>query len=117
MPQSRPEKISPESKFRAGSNGSRIETENPRKYPEASPDTSEVMCGSRGHETSERHNGSGGPALLKETDHKFESNAVVDNRIHDDSPELVRRQNNLARDRRTGFKVTDNNVYPTPEND
>lgn len=112
MPQSRPEKVSPESKFRTGSNGSRIETENPRKYPEASPDTSEVMCGSRGHETSEQHNGSGGSALLKETDHPFSANEIIDNQIHADSPEMVRRKNNHSRDRRNGFKISENRVYP-----
>lgn len=114
--QSRPSQVSPKSKFRDGSSGSKIETENPRVYPETSPSVSDVMCGSRGHETREAH-GRENPNMPKETDHKFESTAVIDNRIHADSPELVRRQNNLSRDRRTGFKVTDNNVYPTPEND
>lgn len=31
------------------------------------------------------------------------------------SPELQRRKNNMARDRRTGFKVTRNSAYATPE--
>lgn len=90
--ESRPSKKSPESQFRAGSEGSRIETENPVKYPNVG-DLAENS-----------------PSV---TDHLFESNAVIDNRPHVDSPEMVRRENARARDRRTGFKITENVIYPS----
>lgn len=87
---SRPESKSPDSQFKAGSEGSRIETENPREYP----------C--------EKLSSMQTP---KETDHIFGSHALVDNRIHDDSPEMVRRKNNKNRDVRNGYRITDNRVY------
>ena len=88
---SRPESEAPDSQFKAGSEGSRIETENPREYPcESSPDPSKK---------------------LSETDHIFGSHELVDNRIHDDSPEMVRRKNNKNRDERNGYRITDNRVY------
>jgi hypothetical protein len=108
-----PQGITPDSKrFHKGSEGSYLENENPRKYPEKSPSTDDVMAGNRGNEQQEQHLNSARAGLLKETDHPFESNAIIDNRIHDDSPELVRRQNNHSRDRRNGFRITDDRVYP-----
>lgn len=91
MKQTREAQVSPESKFRDGSVGSRIETENPKKYPDV--------------EALEEKS----PAM---TDHKFQSNKIFDNSIHLDSPELVRRQNNHSRDVRNGFAIQDNRTYP-----
>lgn len=88
---SRPEAEAPDSQFKAGSEGSRIETENPRNYPE----DARIVANTG----------------LKETDHEFESHALVDNRIHDDSPEMVRRKNNKNRDSRNGYRITNNRVY------
>jgi hypothetical protein len=80
---------SPESAYKKGSAGSRVETDNP---PLSFSDNVVAQA----------------PA---ETDMPFASNPVVDNRIHDDSPEMVRRKNAKARDCRNGYRVTDNRVY------
>ena len=99
---------SPESAFKAGSEGSKIETDNP-VCPPSKVSTSDVMCGNRGHETSEQHKGS--IAGLKETEMPFSSVPIIDNSVHADSPELVRRQNSHSRDRRNGFNRTDDKIY------
>lgn len=111
--QTREAQESPDSKFNKGSEGSKIETGNycPCTPPDYSTDA--VMRGSRGNEKQEQHRkGEHNSELLKETDHPYESLPVINNLIHKDSPELVRRKNAKARDERTGYRITDNRVYP-----
>lgn len=100
---------SPESQFKVGSEGSKIETDNHVCPPSKVP-TGDVMCGNRGHETQEQHKGS--IAGLKETEQPFASNPIIDNSPDKDSPELVRRMNSHSRDRRNGFSRTDDVIYP-----
>lgn len=88
---SRPAFNSPKSTYRKGSEGSRVETDN--KNEQVDKENNAVAQA---------------PAT---TDHVFASNPVVDNRIHEDSPEMVRRKNAKARDCRNGFRITDNRVY------
>ena len=87
----RPAFNSPKSQYTKGSEGSRVETDN--KNEKVDRENNAVVQA---------------PAM---TDHVFASNPVIDNRIHEDSPEMVRRKNAKARDCRTGFRVTDNRVY------
>lgn len=47
----------------------------------------------------------------KYTDHAFESHGETNNIIMSDSPEMVRRKNSRARDKRNGFRVTNNGIY------
>jgi hypothetical protein len=81
---------SPKSAYKSGSEGSRVETDNP---PLSFSDNVVAQA----------------PAV---TDMPFASNPVIDNCIHEDSPEMVRRKNAKARDCRTGFRITENRVYP-----
>lgn len=89
----------PDAQYAAGSEGSRVHVGNDRKYQGHGVDADLDM-----------HS----PA---ETDHPYVANPVLQNNILDDSPEMVRRKNAYARDCRTGFKVTENHVYATPEKD
>lgn len=109
--QTRSAQKSPDSKFKAGSKGSLPESDNP-VCPPSKVSTSDVMCGSRGHETQEQHKGNRG-GLPKETDHPFASNPVIDNGPHEDAPEMIRRMNSHSRDRRNGYKKTDDSIYPS----
>ena len=103
--------VLPDSKFRAGSEGSKIGESNPVCKPTAYG-KEDVMRGNRGNETREQHSDNrNGAGLLKTTDHPFAADAIIDNTIHDNQPEMTRRENSHARDRRTGFKVTDDRVY------
>lgn len=83
--------VSDSPSYKEGSEGSKIRSNNPKKYDSVSIEEKTPNM----------------------TDHKYESNSVIDNGILLDSPELTRRQNSHARDRRNGYKITDNAVYPS----
>lgn len=75
--------------FIEGSAGSRLGAHNIRKY--------------------EQHNlNENAPSV---SDHAFESLPIRDNSPAENSPEMVRRRNNHARDCATGFDVQDNEIY------
>ena len=90
MKQTREAQILTEPTYKLGSEGSRIQTNNPTKYP-----------------TLESLN----EYPPKMTDHKFQADAIIPNGITDTSAELTRRQQNHARDCRTGNTVQDNEIY------
>lgn len=103
--------VLPDTTFKEGSEGSRIANSN-CVPSESKVQKSDVMCGDRGNETRENHQGSRTRDIPKVTNHPFQSEAVIANQIKNTQPEMVRRQNALSRDKRTGNRITENRVYP-----
>lgn len=81
--------VSDSPSYKEGSEGSKLRSNNPKKYDTMSLDENTPNI----------------------TDHKFESNPIIDNGVLSDSPELTRRENSHSRDRRNGFKQTENTVF------
>lgn len=102
--------VLPNTTFKTGSEGSKMADSN-CPCPPSKVTASDVMCGSRGSETQENHFGSRTRDIPKITDHLFQSEAIIDNTPPSNLPEMTRRENSHSRDRRTGFKRTDDKIY------